>query len=126
MEEHAWIKSCTNIFRLKRDSNDSGTIIMATADNKSLESMLDMKQTATKILEKVDSLEFDIFEFQKDSNGRELTSLTSLLLHKHSLYSGLHISVSKFLVYMDKISAGYNNVKYHNKTHAADVVQTLY
>lgn len=28
---------------------------------------------------------------------------------------------------MDKLSSGYNaHVKYHNKTHAADVTQTLY
>lgn len=117
MEEHAWIRSCTNIFTLKRDSNDSGTIIMATGDNRSLESLLDFPGGITKVLEKLDTLEFDIFEFKDNSKDRELTTLTSLLLHKHSLYSGLHISLQKFIVFMDKISSGYNNVKYHNKTH---------
>lgn len=34
--------------------------------------------------------------------------------------------MNKFLSFMDKISSGYNLVKYHNKTHAADVAQTLY
>jgi len=27
---------------------------------------------------------------------------------------------------MDKIQTGYNPVAYHNKTHAADVAQTMY
>lgn len=126
IEEHAWIKSCTNVFKLKRDSNDSGTIIMAAADNRSLESLLDFKTSVTQVMEKLDTLEFNIFDFKDNSKGRELTSLTSLLLHRHSLYAGLHIPINKFLVFMDKISAGYNNVKYHNKTHAADVTQTLY
>lgn len=126
MEEHAWIKSCTNIFNLKRGSNDSGTIIMAASDNKSLESLLDFKFNVSKVMEKVDTLEFDIFDFKDSCNDRELTTLTSILLHKHSLYSGLHIHINKFLFFMDKISSGYNNVKYHNKTHAADVTQTLY
>jgi len=127
MEEHAWIKSCTSIFTLKRDSNDSGTIIMATGENnRSLESLLEFPGGITKVLETIDSLEFDVFEFKEKSNGRELTTLTSLLFHKHSLFAGLHIPLNKFIFFMDKISSGYNNVKYHNKTHATDVAQTLY
>ena len=48
-------------------------------------------------------------------------------MHKHSLYSGLNIPINQFLFFMDKISSGYNHtVKYHNKTHAADVTQTMY
>ena len=126
MEESAWIKSCTNVVKLKRDSNDSGTIIMAATDNKSLESLLNFKHNIPKTIEKLDTLEFDIFDFKGKTENRELTTLTSLLLHKHSLYSGLHIPINKFLVYMDKINSGYNNIKYHNSTHAADVCQTLY
>ena len=127
MEENAWIKSWTNIIKLKRDSNDSGTIIMAASDNKSLESLIDLPTSyITRVMERLETLEFDIFEFKEKWKDRELSWISSLLLHKHSLYSGLHISINKYLFFIDKISSGYNNVKYHNKTHAADVAQTLY
>ena len=127
MEEHAWIRSCSNVFKLKRDSNDSGTIVMSVAQNKSLESLLNFKYNFTQTMESLDTLEFDIFEFREMTQNRELTSLTSLLLQKHSLYSGLLINVNKFIQFMDKVASGYNyNVKYHNATHAADVWQTLY
>lgn len=128
MEEQAWIKECTNIAKLKRDSNDSGTVVMIIgSQNKSLESLLNLNFSFTKIMEKLDTLEFDIFDLKEKTNDKELTTLTSLLLHKHSLYSHFHIPINKFLRFMDKITSGYNrNVKYHNATHASDVCQTLY
>ena len=62
MEENAWIKSCTNIVKLKRDSNDLGTIIMAVSDHKTLESLIDLPTSyIIHILEKIETLEFDIF-----------------------------------------------------------------
>lgn len=64
MEENAWIKSATNIFRLKRDSNDSGTIIMTAGDNRSLESLLDFPRNLSKVIESLDSFEFDILNFK--------------------------------------------------------------
>ena len=64
MEESAWIRSCTNIFSLRRDSNDPGTIIMGGGDNKSLESLLDFKENIIKTIEELDTLEFDIFELK--------------------------------------------------------------
>ena len=127
MEENAWIRSCTNVYRLKRDSNDTGTIIMTATDHRSLESLLDFPRSITKIIETLDTLEFNIFDFKEECVDRELTCVASLLLHKHSLYSGLKININQFLIFMDKLSSGYNeHVKYHNKTHAADVTQTLY
>ena len=127
MEENAWIKSWTNVVKLKRDSNDYGTIIMAVSDHKTLESIIDLPISyISTVMEKIETLEFDIFEFKEKCKDRELSWIASLLLHKHSLYSGLHISINKFMGFINKISSGYNNVKYHNKTHAADVAQTLY
>lgn len=100
---------------------------MASSDHKTLESIINLPISyITTVMEKIETLEFDIFEFKEKCQDRELSCISSLLLHKHSLYSGLHISVSKFTRFIDKISSGYNNVKYHNKTHAADVAQTLY
>lgn len=95
---------------------------MTVTKNKSLESLLDFKYNLTEVMESLDSLKFDIFDFKAKTENRELTSLTSLLLHKHSLYSGLSIQVNQFLVFMDKVASGYKSqVQYHNSTHAADV-----
>jgi len=100
---------------------------MTITQNKSLESLMDFKFNITEVMESLDTLEFDIFDFKVKTDNRELTSLTSLLFHKHSLYSGLNIQVNQFLVYMDKVASGYKSqVEYHNSTHAADVCQTLY
>ena len=100
---------------------------MAASDNRSLESLLNFKCNFTQTMESLDTLEFDVFNFKEKTHNRELTTLSSLIMHKHSLYSGLHIPINKFLIFMDKISSGYNaNVKYHNATHATDVCQTLY
>jgi hypothetical protein len=77
-------------------------------------------------MDNFDKLDFDIFEFREKTNQRELTCMTALMLQKHSLYTGLKIPFEKFLKFMDKIQSGYNDVKYHNQIHAADVTQTLY
>ena len=36
------------------------------------------------------------------------------------------IDLDKWLKFIERIQNGYNPVSYHNKTHAADVAQTLY
>jgi len=38
----------------------------------------------------------------------------------------LHIDVDNWYNFILKVQEGYNFVPYHNKTHAADVAQTLY
>jgi hypothetical protein len=40
--------------------------------------------------------------------------------------SSIGIDSTKFNYFLKKIQAGYNNVSYHNATHAADVAQTSY
>lgn len=47
-------------------------------------------------------------------------------MQKHNVFSQLHIDLDTWLKFIDKINEGYNIVPYHNKTHAADVAQTLY
>jgi len=38
----------------------------------------------------------------------------------------MKIDQDMWLTFIEKISSGYQPVAYHNKTHAADVAQTLY
>ena len=126
-EEHAWIRSFSNVFSLRRETNESGTIIMSVTNNHNLDSLLDAKFNITEVMEKLETLQFDIFDFKEKTENRELTTVASLLLNKHSLYNELGISPNQFLVLLDKITSGYDSkVPYHNSTHAADVCQTLY
>jgi hypothetical protein len=114
------------LLNLNRDSNELGTFIITRSKGvKNLENRLNLSNIS-KILESLDTLDFDVFDFQKQTEDRELSCMTTLLLHKHSLYTGLKINFDKFLKFIERIQSGYNNVKYHNKTHAADVTQTLY
>jgi hypothetical protein len=49
-----------------------------------------------------------------------------MLMEKHDLFKILKISTGKFLNFAKTIQANYKKVQYHNKTHGADVAQTLY
>ena len=50
-----------------------------------------------------------------------------MILQKHMIYESLNwIDVERWLKFIEKIQDGYNPVSYHNKTHAADVAQTIY
>ncbi|CAI2381292.1 unnamed protein product [Moneuplotes crassus] len=126
-EEHAWIRSFSNVFTLRRETNESGTIIMSVTNNHNLDSLLDVKFNITEVMESLETLDFDIFDFKEKTENRELTTVASLLLNKHSLYTELGIQPNEFLILLDKVASGYDaKVPYHNATHAADVCQTLY
>lgn len=121
-EEHAWIRSFSNVFTLRRETNESGTIIMSVTNNHNLDSLLDIKFNITEVMESLETLDFDIFDFKEKTENRELTTVASLLLNKHSLYTELGIQPNEFLILLDKIASGYDTkVPYHNATHAADV-----
>ena len=52
--------------------------------------------------------------------------MTTYLLHKHKLFQSLKINVDTFMGFIAKIQRGYKDLTYHNKTHGADVCQTVY
>jgi hypothetical protein len=56
----------------------------------------------------------------------ELVIVSNIIFHKCSLFGPLKINPEVFIKFISKIQAGYNDVAYHNKTHAADVAQTYY
>ena len=48
------------------------------------------------------------------------------LFAKEKLFDRLPITNEKFLTFMKKVQSGYNDITYHNQTHAADLAQTFY
>lgn len=74
----------------------------------------------------VDFNDFDIFELKQLTNGNELFTLMHLLFNRKNLFQQLNINVEKFKGLISRIQRGYNNIPYHNCTHAADVTQTLH
>lgn len=77
-------------------------------------------------LDKATEFDFNIFQFAKACEGSELVTLTTYLMNKHRLFEKLSIDIDIFIAYFKHIQDNYKPIPYHNKTHGADVAQTLY
>jgi hypothetical protein len=126
MEENLWIRSCSSASQTRKLSRMSSVIISVNRKSSSLQNKVGMTKAGKKMLENVDSLSFNIFEFNKELNGGELVAIANMLFEKHNLFKTMKINSSKFLTFTKNIMGGYKHVPYHNKTHGADVAQTLY
>lgn len=126
MEENLWIRSCSSASTIKRSSRLSSVIIVLNRKSSRLQNKMNITKKARELFEDADSLDFDIFDFSRETHGGELVALTNLLFEKHDLFKSLKISNSKFLNFTRTIQSGYKKVQYHNKTHGTDVAQTLY
>ena len=78
------------------------------------------------MMETVDSHDFNIFEVKRSTKENELITIMTYILHKHNVFSSLSIKMETFFNFANSVQNGYNNVSYHNKTHAADLSCTAY
>lgn len=78
-----------------------------------------------KLIESLDSWNFDVFEFERCSQGLPLFTLSKLLFEKYELLESFGISVEKFSFFSQAIEVSYPNNLYHNSLHAADVLITV-
>jgi hypothetical protein len=74
----------------------------------------------------VETENFDIFAVSASTKNNELLTVTTYLLNKEKIFSALKIKVETYLAFIQKIQSGYNDIAYHNRTHASDVAQTCY
>jgi len=75
----------------------------------------------------IDSWEFDIFELNELSSGRPLSLAFCSILRKNDLYSVLNLNEVDVVRFIVNIENGYNPENpYHNRIHAADVLQTVH
>lgn len=82
--------------------------------------------TSYRALANVNMLTFDSFAFDQDTNHRPLSMLAFYLIRKEGLIEDLKLDADKVAHYFNLIEAGYNETPYHNRVHAADVLQRFY
>uniref|UniRef100_A0A674PLQ1 Phosphodiesterase n=1 Tax=Takifugu rubripes TaxID=31033 RepID=A0A674PLQ1_TAKRU len=79
------------------------------------------------MLEKVGNWNFDIFLFNKLTNGNSLINLTFHLLNQYGLIELFQLDMVKLWRFLVMVQEDYHNDNpYHNAVHAADVTQAMY
>ncbi|XP_068199832.1 high affinity 3',5'-cyclic-AMP phosphodiesterase 7A isoform X2 [Antennarius striatus] len=79
------------------------------------------------MLEKVDNWNFDIFLFDRLTNGNSLITLTFHLLNQYGLVELFQLDMVKLWRFLVMIQEDYHSSNpYHNAIHAADVTQAMY
>ncbi|RXN25798.1 high affinity cAMP-specific 3, 5 -cyclic phosphodiesterase 7A-like isoform X2 [Labeo rohita] len=79
------------------------------------------------MLEKVGSWNFDIFLFDRLTNGNSLVFLTFHLLNQYGLIELFQLDMVKVRRFLVLVQEDYHNQNpYHNAVHAADVTQAMH
>lgn len=79
MEESAWVRSFSNVFNLKRDSTDSGMILLEKLVSTNLGSRLGVSEDAQEMVNNADKIDFDIFDFKAETKSNELVVFMSMV-----------------------------------------------
>lgn len=87
--------------------------------------MLSLNDASKEELMKIDQLDFNIFKLRELTDGKELTATLCFILAKRDCFAKTSIDINKMINFITAIQNGYKNVTYHNKTHGADLCQTL-
>lgn len=85
---------------------------------------IDYKSTdlqLAKLLSRLGTHEFDVFELRQRTGGNELVGTGNYLMVMNDLFEKLNITKWKYIKYLTVIQDMYNHIPYHNKTHATDV-----
>lgn len=75
------------------------------------------------VLESVRDLEFDVFDLEAKSEGNELFVYGMHIMQKEGYMYEFQMSQKKLKNFMYTLQSSYNDITYHNKTHATDVSQ---
>ncbi|XP_017262079.1 high affinity cAMP-specific 3',5'-cyclic phosphodiesterase 7A isoform X4 [Kryptolebias marmoratus] len=87
----------------------------------------DYSGQARCMLEKVGNWNFDIFLFDKLTNGNSLITLTFHLLNQYGLVELFQLDMVKLWRFLVLVQEDYHNDNpYHNSVHAADVTQAMF
>ncbi|XP_077409036.1 uncharacterized protein LOC144039502 isoform X2 [Vanacampus margaritifer] len=82
---------------------------------------------AARMLSKVGSWDFDVFLFERLTNGNSLATLVCHLFNVLGLVAHLRLDVVKLHRFLGMLQRDYHSHNpYHNAVHAADVTQAMY
>uniref|UniRef100_A0A3Q2YQJ2 3',5'-cyclic-AMP phosphodiesterase n=1 Tax=Hippocampus comes TaxID=109280 RepID=A0A3Q2YQJ2_HIPCM len=82
---------------------------------------------AAHMLSKVSSWDFDVFLFDRLTNGNGLVTLMCHLFNVYGLVQHLQLDVVKLHRFLSMVQSDYHSQNpYHNAVHAADVIQAMY
>jgi hypothetical protein len=63
---------------------------------------------------------------QTNTSGCELETTLGYIFAKEGIFEEVPLNKLKFFPFIRKIASLYQDITYHNKTHAADLAQTFY
>jgi hypothetical protein len=95
-------------------------------DAEAVEKILNLDKKVVAELNKIQTIEFNIFNIKEDSKDNELVTVICHIMAKERIFDNLPIVSEKFLAFIRKVQSLYNPITYHNKTHGADLAQTFY
>ncbi|GIL70062.1 hypothetical protein Vretimale_3337 [Volvox reticuliferus] len=78
------------------------------------------------VLATVDEWRFNAFKLAEVTQGHPLSALGFWLMKRYDLISVFQLDATKLARFLRKIEDGYPDNPYHNKTHAADVLQGMH
>ena len=112
----------------RKNSFDIKQNIEGRMDTININERLNLTAKSKFMLEKANTLEFNIFDFKNEVEEQELFVLTSYMMHKHELFRSFKMDPEVFFKFVKRAQDYYNHsfIEYHNKTHGADVCQTSY
>jgi len=89
---------------------------------KQLESSAPLRE----FLETIDDFFFDAFELERVSGGHPLCTISFHIMTRLNLLETFSIDPKQLFAFLLKIEEGYPQNAYHNRTHAANVVQSMF
>lgn len=79
-----------------------------------------------EVLSKLNDWQFDAFKLDAVAHGRPLSMLGFALLKRYEIIEKFQFSEAKLANFLMRIEDGYPSNPYHNRIHAADVLQSLH
>ncbi|PNW81070.1 hypothetical protein CHLRE_07g342350v5 [Chlamydomonas reinhardtii] len=78
------------------------------------------------VLQRIDDWQFDAFKLNEVSGGRPLSLLSYALMKHNGLVDKFQMDDHRLVKFLMRVEDGYPNNPYHNRIHAADVLQSLH